>query len=282
MTGTPLLEVSDLVKIFGSGTRHENRAVDGVSFTIERGETFGLVGESGSGKSTLGRCVLRLLEPDEGVVRFAGHDMGELDPAALRRLRARIQVVFQDPYTSLNRRQSVGEIVAAPLAAFHSGSRSDHSKRVSQLLDLVQLPESFVGRRPNELSGGQAQRVAIARALAMSPEFVVLDEAVSALDMSVRAQVLNLLSDLQHELGLTYLFISHDLSVVRYVCHSVGVMRHGRIVEQATREDLFEKPQHPYTRQLLDAVPVPDPHVQRTRMQRGPISEEVGDEFAKL
>jgi peptide/nickel transport system ATP-binding protein len=200
----------------------------------------------------------------------------------LRQLRKRIQMVFQDPYTSLNRRQSVGEIIAAPLLAHGIGSKAERNARVAALLDLVQLPARFTARRPGELSGGQAQRVAIARALALNPEFIVLDEAVSALDMSVRAQILNLLSELQRDLGLTYLFVSHDLSVIRYVCHTVAVMKQGKIVELASRQQLFENPQNAYTRQLLDAVPVPNPAVQRARVKSGRKYQEATGEIAEF
>jgi ABC-type oligopeptide transport system ATPase subunit len=263
----PLLEVDSLVKTFRTRSGDTKRAVDGVSLSIQRGETFGLVGESGSGKSTLGRCVLRLLEPDAGKVRFDGTDMGTLSPKALRDMRSRIQVVFQDPHASLNRRHTVGRIVEAPLLAHRIGNASERRRRVAELLAVVQLPESYAERLPGQLSGGQAQRVAIARALALNPDFVVLDEAVSALDMSVRAQILNLLGRLQQDLGLTFLFISHDLSVVRYLCHRVAVMKQGRLVEIGTREEVFARPQDAYTRELLAAVPIPDPAVQRDRMR---------------
>ncbi|MFI5910097.1 ABC transporter ATP-binding protein [Dactylosporangium sp. NPDC051541] len=262
---TSLLTVTDLVKTY-PGRGGPVRAVDGVSLDIAPGETYGLVGESGSGKSTLARCVLRFTRADSGTIEFAGHDLGRLPERELRRLRARIQIVFQHPHGSLNRRHAIADIIAAPLVAHRTGSREARAARVRELLDLVQLPAAIARRRPRELSGGQAQRVAIARALALRPEFVVLDEAVSALDVSVRAQILNLLAELQRELGLTYLFISHDLAVVRYVAQRVGVMYRGRLVEQAGRADLFGAPRHPYTRMLLDAVPVADPGRQRERM----------------
>jgi oligopeptide/dipeptide ABC transporter ATP-binding protein len=263
-----LLEVENLVKVFAGRDGTPVRAVDGVSLNVRRGTTFGLVGESGSGKSTLSRCILRLQRPDAGTVRFDGQDMRTLTGAQLRRLRSRIQVVFQDPHGSLNRSRSVQQIISAPLAAHRSGSRRERERRVAELLDLVQLPSAMGERKPRELSGGQAQRVAIARALALRPDFVVLDEAVSALDVSVRAQILNLLRELQRNLSLTYLFISHDLGVVRYLSQDIGVMYHGRIVEFGRREDLFVAPQHPYTRLLLEAVPVADPVLQRERMTR--------------
>jgi peptide/nickel transport system ATP-binding protein len=262
MTDGPLVSVRDVVKSFRTRDGGQFRAVDGVSLDIRRGATFGLVGESGSGKSTLSRCILRLSNPDEGTISFDGQDMGSLSSRQLRRLRSRIQVVFQDPHGSLNRRKSVAEIIAAPLAAHRAGTRGERAKRVTELLELVQLPAAMSGRRPRELSGGQAQRVAIARALALNPDFVVLDEAVSALDVSIRAQILNLLRDLQAQLGLTYLFISHDLGVVRYLCEEIGVMQRGRLVEVATRDELFSAPKDPYTQVLLDAVPVVNPRRQ--------------------
>lgn len=267
MTEGPLLSVENLVKVFPTRDGGQLRAVDGVSIDIRRGTTFGLVGESGSGKSTLSRCILRLTRPDTGTVRFDGQDMSTISSGELRRLRSRVQVVFQDPHGSLNRRKSVADIIAAPLAAHGVGSRKQRANRVGELLDLVQLPAAMNDRRPRELSGGQAQRVAIARALALSPDFVVLDEAVSALDVSIRAQILNLLRELQAQLALTYLFISHDLGVVRYLSQEIGVMYRGRIVEVASREQLFASPQHPYTRLLLDAVPIVDPQQQHARMR---------------
>lgn len=269
MADAPLVSVRDVVKEFRVRDGSQLRAVDGVSVDIQRGAAFGLVGESGSGKSTLSRCILRLIKPDEGTISFDGRDMGTLSGWELRRLRSRIQVVFQDPHGSLNRRKSVAEIIAAPLAAHRAGSRRQRAERVAELLELVQLPAPMSGRRPSELSGGQAQRVAIARALALNPDFVVLDEAVSALDVSVRAQILNLLRELQAQLGLTYLFISHDLGVVRYLCEEIGVMQRGRIVEVASRDELFAAPKHPYTQLLLDAVPVVDPRRQAVPSTRG-------------
>ncbi|HEY4279991.1 MAG TPA: ATP-binding cassette domain-containing protein [Conexibacter sp.] len=258
---TPLLEVRSLVKRFGG-----KAVLDDVSFTLGRGQTLGLVGESGSGKSTTARCVLRLLDADGGEIRFDGDDVRALGAEPLRRLRRRMQVVFQDPHGSLNRRQTVAQILQAPLAAHGIGDAASRRARAAELLELVGLAGGYADRRPQELSGGQAQRVAIGRALALEPEFVVLDEAVSALDVSVRAQVLNLLKRLQDELGLTYLFISHDLAIVRYMAHQVAVMHQGRIVEAATRERLFEQPEHEYTRSLMDAIPVADPEAEQRRI----------------
>lgn len=268
MSGEPLVVVRDLVKEFPRGRGEEPfRAVDGVSFEIARGETLGLVGESGSGKSTVARCVLRLLRADGGEITFDGNDMRALGEGELRRLRGRMQAVFQDPHGSLNRSHSVGDILQAPLAAHGIGDRRSRRARAAELLDLVGLGSGMVERRPAELSGGQAQRVAIGRALALSPKLIVLDEAVSALDVSVRAQILNLLRDLQRELELTYLFISHDLAVVRYMSHTVSVMRRGEIVEQGSRESLFASPRHEYTRSLMEAVPVADPPFERERIR---------------
>jgi oligopeptide/dipeptide ABC transporter ATP-binding protein len=274
---TALLEVRDLVKTFHTGGGAV-RAVDHVSLSIPRGETFGLVGESGSGKSTLARCVLRLEPADGGTVRFGDEDLLGLRSSQMRRLRAKIQIVFQDPHGSLNRRMSVAGIIAAPLVAHGVDSRVERAARVRELLDLVQLPTGLGTRRPSELSGGQAQRVAIARALALRPEFVVLDEAVSALDVSVRAQILNLLKELQSELDLTYLFISHDLAVVRYVAQQVGVMYRGRLVEVGPRTQLFANPQHPYTRMLLDAVPIAQPERQQARLKAAAEQVDRSDE----
>jgi ABC-type oligopeptide transport system ATPase subunit len=259
----PLLSVRGLVKAYGNA-----RVVDDVSFTIDAGQTFGLVGESGSGKSTTARCVLRMIEADAGEVRFGGEDVRALRGEALRRLRRRVQVVFQDPHGSLNRRQSVAEILQAPLDAHGIGDKASRRARTAELLDLVGLSSGYAQRRPDELSGGQAQRVAIGRALSLQPEFIVLDEAVSALDVSIRAQVLNLLKTLQDELGLTYLFISHDLAIVRYVAQAVAVMHRGVVVESGPRERLFDAPQHEYTRSLMEAIPVADPVTERRRILR--------------
>jgi peptide/nickel transport system ATP-binding protein/oligopeptide transport system ATP-binding protein len=266
----PLLEVVDLVKDFPlrSGLlrrAHEwASAVAGVSFRLEPGETLGLVGESGCGKSTVARCVLRLIEPTSGVVCFRGEDVTTLGARALRRLRRKLQIVFQDPYASLNPRLTVHGIVADPMRV-HGMYRADEDARVEELLELVGLPAEAAGRYPHEFSGGQRQRIGIARALSVDPELIVLDEPVSALDMSIRAGVVNLLGSLQTRLGVAYIFISHDLSVVRHVADRVAVMYLGKIVETGRTDDLYEHAAHPYTQALLSAVPIPDPRRARAR-----------------
>jgi ABC-type oligopeptide transport system ATPase subunit len=268
MAAEPLVVVDGLVRHYRMrGGDEVVRAVDGVSFAIGRGETFGLVGESGSGKSTVARLLLRLDKPTAGSVCFDGRELATLSGGALRRLRPHMQIVFQDPFAALNRRKTVEHAIGLPLAVHRRMSRRDRAARVRELLDLVGLRPQFADRYPHEMSGGQCQRVSIARALALDPSFVVLDEAVSAVDVSIQAQILNLLRDLQQRLGLTYLFISHDLAIVRYMSDHVGVMHRGRLVETGTREALFSGAQDPYTRSLMDAVPVPDPRRERARAQ---------------
>lgn len=266
----PVLEVRDLVKEYPvrsgvfrnrTGTIH---AVNGVSFTLERGKTLGLVGETGCGKSTLGRCVVNLTTPTSGTVLLDGIDLHAMSKRELRAARRRIQLVFQDPYASLDPRQTVESIVLEPLQV-HGLTRRGDTSRAAQLLDLVGLSQYVLQQYPHELSGGQRQRVGIARALALEPEVIVLDEPVSALDVSVQAGILNLLEELQARLDLAYLFIAHDLAVVRHVSHTVAVMYLGRIVEMVDADTVYSAPRHPYSQALLSSVPIPDPRVERTR-----------------
>jgi ABC-type oligopeptide transport system ATPase subunit len=273
----PLLEVRHLTKeftrrkgLFGKST--SVRAVDDVSFAIEKGETFGLVGESGSGKTTTGRCILRLIEPTSGEVVFDGRDVLGLSRADLRRARREMQIVFQDPYSSLNPRMRVADIVEEPLIIHRLGSRAERRARVKELFALVGLNPDHLERFPHEFSGGQRQRIGLARALALNPSLIVADEPVSALDVSVQAQVVNLLMELQQRLGLTYLFIAHDLRLVEHICTRTAVMYLGRIVEMGDTSKLFGAPQHPYTRALLSAIPVPDPDAPRQRIVLDPAS----------
>jgi oligopeptide transport system ATP-binding protein len=241
------------------------RAVDGVSFSIRRGETLGLVGESGCGKSTTGRALLQLYKPTSGEVLFDGQDLTKLKSEQMRRMRRRLQMIFQDPYASLNPRMTVGSIVGEPLEIHGLAKGKQKQQKVEELLRVVGLNPYFANRYPHEFSGGQRQRIGIARALAVNPAFIVCDEPISALDVSIQAQIINLLEELQDEFGLTYLFIAHDLSVVRHISDRIAVMYLGKIVELADRNDLYENPLHPYTKALLSAIPIPDPIIERKR-----------------
>jgi ABC-type oligopeptide transport system ATPase subunit len=273
----PLVQVSHLVKQFvrGRGLFRAGtivRAVDDVSFAIDEGEMFGLVGESGSGKTTTGRCLLRLVEPTSGSVEFRGEDVLALSPGRLRAARRDMQIVFQDPYSSLNPRMRARQIVEEPLVIHELGDRTARRERVAELFRLVGLDPAHLERYPHQFSGGQRQRIGLARALALHPSFLVLDEPVSALDVSVQAQVVGLLMDLQRQLKLTYLFIAHDLKLVEHICSRVAVMYLGKIVEIGPAASLFTSPQHPYTKALLSAVPVPDPDAPRQRIILDPAS----------
>jgi oligopeptide transport system ATP-binding protein len=274
-TQEPLVQVRDLVKRFPikRGLLFERTvdyvdAVCDVSFDLERGKTLGLVGESGSGKSTTGYCVLQVLRPTSGSVVFDGHELTELSGGELRRMRRRMQLVFQDPHSSLDPRMTVGDIVEEPLVVHRVASSKERRARVRELLDVVGFDPGFTNRYPHEFSGGQRQRIGIARALALSPDLIVCDEPVSALDVSIQAQILNLLKDIQDEFGLTYLFIAHDLAVVRAVSDRIAVMRQGRIVELGDAEDVYAHPRDEYTKALLEAVPIPDPRAMKERKRR--------------
>ena len=272
--GQTFIEVNDLRMYFPITQgiivqRHvgDIKAVDGLSFTIRRGETLGLVGESGCGKSTTGRAILQLYRPTGGDVRFQGQSLVTLRGEALRRMRRNMQMIFQDPYASLNPRMTVGSIIGEPLEVHNLLTPKERRERVQELLRIVGLNPYFVNRYPHEFSGGQRQRIGIARALAVQPDFIVCDEPISALDVSIQAQIINLLEDLQAQFGLTYLFIAHDLSVVRHISDRVAVMYLGKIVELTGRRELYENPLHPYTKALLSAVPIPDPQVEDKRQR---------------
>jgi len=267
-----LVEVKNLRKFFPVHSHFFSRAkifvqaVVRINLFIRRGETLGLVGESGCGKSTLGRLILRLEEPTEGQILFENEDILQYDAERLRQLRRQMQIIFQDPYSSLNPRKTVGSIIGEPLIIHHIGTKKERAERVLKLMEVVGLRPEHINRYPHEFSGGQRQRIGIARALALNPKLIIADEPVSALDVSIQAQVLNLLEDLQKEFHLTYLFIAHDLSVVEHISDRVAVMHLGRLAELALSEDLYRSPKHPYTQALLSANPVPDPTLERKRI----------------
>jgi oligopeptide transport system ATP-binding protein len=270
-SNTPLVQVRNLKKYFpihkGLLQRHAGNvmAVDGVSFDIYKGETLGMVGETGCGKTTIGRTILRLYEPTSGQIIFDGVDLMSLNDGQMREMRRRMQMIFQDPYASLNPRMTVGSIIAAPLEVHHVAKGKSKRERVQELLDLVGLNPEFVNRYPHEFSGGQRQRIGIARALAVNPDLIICDEPISSLDVSIQAQVVNLLEELQERLGLTYLFIAHDLSMVRHISDRMAVMYLSKIVELADRDEVYMNPLHPYTRALMSAVPIPDPEIAEQR-----------------
>lgn len=267
MSREKLVEIKDLKQYFRTGRKSVVKAVDGVSFDIYKGETFGLVGESGCGKSTTGRTIIRLYDATEGNVRFSGEDVhGKKSVKDLKKFNRKMQMIFQDPYASLNPRMTVMDIIAEGLD-IHGLAKDEKSrkKRVEELLERVGLNKEHANRYPHEFSGGQRQRIGIARALAVDPEFIIADEPISALDVSIQAQVVNLLKELQNEHGLTYLFIAHDLSMVKYISDRIGVMYFGKIVELADSDELYKNPLHPYTKSLLSAIPLPDPDYERNR-----------------
>ncbi len=280
-----LLQVRDLRKEFPvkSGflierVSHTINAVDGVSFDIAEGKTLGLVGESGSGKSTTGYCILQLIKPTAGTILFKGKELTELGREDLRRMRREMQIVFQDPYSSLDPRMTVGDIVSEPLEVHGVGTKKNRRGRVRELLDVVGFNPDYSNRYPHEFSGGQRQRVGVARALALNPSLIVCDEPVSALDVSIQAQILNLLKDLQRDFGLTYLFISHDLAVVRGMSDHIAVMKDGKILETGPADDVYEHPKHEYTKALLTAVPVPDPRrMKERRVERRKLQHVIAE-----
>jgi oligopeptide/dipeptide ABC transporter ATP-binding protein len=277
MTSSPLLEIRHLTKRFALRGGGVVRAVEDISFSVKRGETFALVGESGCGKTTVTKLVLGLEKPTSGEIRFDGADLAKASPAAMRAYRRQAQAVFQDPYSSLNPRLRVGKIIAEPLMAHGIGDRTSRRERVCEVLDVVGLPKTAAELYPHEFSGGQRQRIAIARALALKPAFMVLDEPISALDVSIRAQILNLLADIQDEFGLTYLIVAHDLALVEHISSHVGVMYLGSMAELGPTDAVFTRPKHPYTRALLASVPRPDPDHQAPQSA---VSGEIGSAMA--